>query len=98
VQIRLKQLPATFIKSLRRVMIAHLDNPRGLGTNCALMTFAYRKAMKHLCLEISHHAVVEKLFDFTHVSFCSDLRLRETTNIDIHTSQKNAVVSKPTIN
>jgi hypothetical protein len=60
--LRLRQLPPTLIKSLRRVIIAHMRCPSEAIINRAMITFAYRKAVKHLRLEIGHHVVVGKTF------------------------------------
>ena len=60
--LRLRQSSATLIESLRRVMIVYPTYPRDLFINLALMTFAYRKAMKHFRAEIGDYVVVRKTF------------------------------------
>ena len=60
--LHLRQSPAALIESLHRGMIVYRRHSRESIINRALMTFVYRKAMKHLHLEIRHHVVVGKTF------------------------------------
>jgi hypothetical protein len=60
--LHLRQSPATFIKTLRNVITVYMRHSSDLIINRALMTFVYRKVIKHLRLEIGHHVVLGKTF------------------------------------
>jgi hypothetical protein len=72
------------------VITVYLKHRRASIINRALMTFAYRKTMKHLRLEIGHHVVVGK----TLTSHVTKGFARPTRLIVMHRTRINAIVSK----